>query len=485
MKTKDKKAKALDFMKKYQFGGNTNDYQMQNPYQYDPNLAVAQQNQIVTPPLNQLNAAKSQSAYQPQQSFLDSAIPFISPAINLGIGVANIFQSIKEKSRQKAYERAFKKDLENRKIDSRFNDFYATPYSVSSGSIRSGAPGYQQGGMTDQMDMFIDYYNNQEQSKQHLDQQFRDYYNQKNDLMEQNWKSKRSAGFNSILDGAMGAIPLYQQGGQTDTLKTKLRNIEIEKAKALIKLSGKDSTQLKDLQKTIRGANPEDLKTGFKSNRFGDRFREMQDGGILNPVIDPTQDLYSPEYKVPTEVEDEVSQVQIEAKEDDTIMSWLFEDNEDPYQEEVNQAYFSEEEPTEVIDQIGQQESGGNYEAQNPYSSATGKYQFTSQWAGKIKSFMGLPDSFTREQVMQAFKKSPQIQEQFMQYVTENIYKPEVEKLRPLASRFGLDDNKLIRMLHYRGLGDTKKRLQTGNFEVSQEEKNRFHNPDILTYLNK
>ena len=120
MKTKDKKTKAQEFIKKYQLGG---DYEMQNPYQYDPNFTVAQQNQIVTPPLNQLNAAKSQSAYQTQPSFLDSAIPFISPAINLGIGVANIFQSIKEKSRQKNYERAFKKDLERRQQESHFGDF--------------------------------------------------------------------------------------------------------------------------------------------------------------------------------------------------------------------------------------------------------------------------------------------------------------------------------------------------------------------------
>lgn len=506
MKTKDKKTKAQAFIKKYQLGGEFDPYQMQNPYQYDPNLAVAQQNQIVTPPLNQLNAAKSQSAYQP--SFLDSAIPFISPAINLGIGVANIFSSIKEKSRQKNYERAFRKDLERRQQESHFGDFYATPYSVGSGSTRSGAPGYQVGGQVDnslnqmdnQMQLFMDYYNNQEQGRQVLDQQYQDYYQQKNDQMKQSWRSKQSAGFNSLLNGAMGAIPLLQKGGTTvDTIKAELRNkfrdIDMEKAKALVKMSP-DSTHLKDYMKMVRGADPEDLKIGFHPRK--DRFREHQDGGeinpqgsILNPVIDPTQDLYSPEYKVPSEVEDEVSQVQIEASQDDAIMSWLFEDQEEE-PDEVNQTYFAEEgEPTEptqssdVINQIGLQESGGDYNAQNPYGSATGKYQFTNQWAGQIKNFMGLPDSFTRDQVMQAFRKSPQSQEQFMQYVTENIYKPEVEKLRPLAQKFGLDDNKLIRMLHYRGLGDTRKRLQTGNFEVSQAEKDRFRNPDILTYLNK
>ena len=63
---KDKENKSTRVYKKYQLGG---DYEIQNPYQYDPNFTVAQQNQIVTPPLNQLNAAKSQSAYQTQPSF--------------------------------------------------------------------------------------------------------------------------------------------------------------------------------------------------------------------------------------------------------------------------------------------------------------------------------------------------------------------------------------------------------------------------------
>jgi len=500
MKTKDKQ-KALAFIAKYQLGGYTDDYQIQNPYQYDPNLQVAQQNQILSPStstvqLNQLNSAKSQMGYQPKADLLDKAIPFISPAINLGIGVANIFSSIKEKSRQKAYERAFRKDLERRQTDQRFNDFYATPYSVSSGSTRSGAPGYQLGGQTNQpnqMELFLDYYNTQENNSDLLDQQFQKYYNDRNDQMEQSWKSKRQSGFSSLLKGAGDLLPLFQEGGNTnqvDTLKTKIKDIEMEKAKALVKMSGKDSTLFKDLQKTVRGANPEDLKTGFKSKRFGDRFREHQDGGeidILNPVIDPTQDLYSPEYKVPTEVEDEVSQVQIETSQEDAITQWLFEDiEEDPYKEEVTDQYLeSFEGGSDVIDQIGQQESGGNYEAVNPYSSARGKFQFTQVWTPQIKSFMGLPEHFNKDQVMQAFMKSPQSQEKFMQYVTNTIYKPEVEKLRPLAKQFGLDDNKLIRMLHYRGIGDTRRRLQTGDFEVSQSEKAQYKNPDILEYLNK
>ncbi|MBP7006940.1 MAG: transglycosylase family protein, partial [Candidatus Pacebacteria bacterium] len=200
--------------------------------------------------------------------------------------------------------------------------------------------------------------------------------------------------------------------------------------------------------------------------------------------------LYSPEYKVPTEVEDEISQVGIETSQEDAITQWLFEDvEEDPYKEEVTDQYlesFNGETESSVIDQIGQQESGGNYEAVNPTSNATGRYQFVpSHWASQIKSFMGLPEYFNRDQVMQAFKKSPQSQEQFMQYVTNTIYKPEVEKLRPLAQKYNLNDDKLIRMLHYRGLKNTRERLQTGNFNVSEEEKTKYKNPNILEYLNK
>jgi len=115
-----------------------------------------------------------------------------------------------------------------------------------------------------------------------------------------------------------------------------------------------------------------------------------------------------------------------------------------------------------------------------------GKYQFVpSHWAGQIKSFLGLPDSYSKEQVMEVFKKNPQYQEDFMEYVTTSIYKPEAQKLMPLAQKYGMDEDKVVRMLHYRGIGDTRRRLKEGDFSVSQEEKSKYKNPDILTYLNK
>ena len=73
----------------------------------------------------------------------------------------------------------------------------------------------------------MDYYNNQEQGRQVLDQQFQDYYQQKNEQMKQSWKSKQSAGFNSLLNGAMGAIPLLQKGGTTDTIDSIRLNLKI------------------------------------------------------------------------------------------------------------------------------------------------------------------------------------------------------------------------------------------------------------------
>ena len=114
---------------------------------------------------------------------------------------------------------------------------------------------------------------------------------------------------------------------------------------------------------------------------------------------------------------------------------------------------------------------------------ATSYYQFTPQWADEIANFMGLPANTPKSQVMAAFAKNPQVQDQFMQHVVQNIYMPKIEQLRPLINKYGFSDDEMIKFLHYRGLNDTEKRLKTGDFEVSQEEKRKYKNPDILSYI--
>lgn len=579
---KNNKTKAESFLKKYQLGG---DYDMVNPYQFDPDLQTAQQNQIV-----QLGQPKSQSPYQPvqvndslnqvKQGF--DALPFLAPAINLGIGVKNIFDSFKERKRQKQYERAYRKDLERRMNDSRVNDYYHTPYEFNwtnnAGSFEEGGSiperyknmgfdrvgqkkesdrdgkkwkvlakkgdqykvvhgGYE--GMEDYtqhkdeqrrenfwnrmggkdsakakdpfsplywhkkfgtwqlggaMDDFLDYYNNKEKQNQVYQQQLQDYYSQKNDFMEQAWRQKQNEGIQGALDGTLGmlenlsGLPIpFQYGGSKQRTGNRTRYVEGQDGKVKIITLPSDTTY--SPSSVPVSAHPR-LNTPMRDtsgkSKSKDRFREYQEGGT---EYNPKTDLYSPEYD-PNEflgiVKNEMSQVEQNDKLESQVESWLFDDEDYDYNDySVNNEYFSSTNPGDVINKIGKQESGGDYGARNPYSSATGKYQFLKSWAGQIKSFAGYPNSFDADQVMESFRRDPRLQEEFMQHVVNDIYMPEVEKLQPIASRYGLDQDKLIRMIHFRGIGDTRKRLKTGDFSVSQEEKDRFKNPDIMSYLNK
>lgn len=607
----DKKNKAQAFLNKYQLGGfNADDTLMQNPYDYAPDLQTAQMQQLV-----QFNDPKNQQAYvtpQNTQQGWDTAIPLISPAINLGIGIKSIIDSFGERKRQKQYERAYKRDLTRRMGEARTNDFYVTPYGIPGtnygsyergGSIPdryknmgfnkvdtpkrtpnafkshavvvkvddkyklirfgqqgvSGSPEregesesdrkrreafkarhqeninkgkssaaywadkvkWQQGGLynpnqSDQFDFFLDFYNQKEKENQLKQQSFQDWYTSVNQQKEAQWRDKQKTGIKNALSGAMdiaktiAGMPSFQQGGLVDSLMqrsstdTKLANltsdyfnlyqpdtttndsIDAERASYIWNYK-KDNPEMFDM---LMGLSPDRPKPS-KSKRFYKNEREKQDGGTQE--YNPKVDLYSPEYD-PTEflgIENELAAAQVEDKEASVIESWLFQD--EPELDELNLDYFNPEPTTstsnsslDVISNIEALESGGNPEAINPTSGAVGLFQFLPRyWSGQIKSFMGLPQTFTQEQVMQVFKKNEKVQRDFMNHVVNDIYMPEVEKLRPLAKKYGLSDDKIIKLLHYRGISDAKKRLQTGDFTVSTEEKAKYKNPDILTYLNK
>jgi hypothetical protein len=140
-----------------------------------------------------------------------------------------------------------------------------------------------------------------------------------------------------------------------------------------------------------------------------------------------------------------------------------------------------------TVQEIGLQESGGNYGAVNRTGgtraiNATGKYQFVPKyWHRQIAEHMGITGS--QETVMEAFKKSPEAQESFMRHVVDTIYMPEVKRLLPAARQYGIGTAELVKMLHYRGVQDTRQRISTGNFETPKRERELYNNPDILTYI--
>lgn len=141
-----------------------------------------------------------------------------------------------------------------------------------------------------------------------------------------------------------------------------------------------------------------------------------------------------------------------------------------------------------VLEEIKMRESGGDPYAVNKNGGekatmATGLYQFVPKyWGEKIAKFQGTSNLSTAE-TMEYFKRNPDIQEQFMRHVVNNDYIPVVKELSPIANQYGLSQADLIKMLHYRGIKDTRERLQTGNFKISEKEKATYKNPDIMDYI--
>ena len=320
MKSKDKsKLKALQFIQKYQLGGNYDPYGMVDPYDYANSLVEAQQQQIVQAPLNQLSQQKELTPYQnltPKSNLLDQAIPFINPAINLGIGISNLFQAGTAKRAQRRYEKAFNKDLERRQEESRVNDYYYVPQQ------------YQKGGTSQQLDLFLDYYNQMEGRDDLVQQQLTDYYNSNNQKLIEDYQNKKNAGFSNLFKGVTGALPLLQKGGEVKKVKgDKWDSMSVDTLRR--RLEERRSNKTPDVDRFKPTPTPV-INVGSGKSKSKDRFREMQEGG----EYDPTQDIYSEQYnfqmqEIPNEVKDEISQVQIEDQIDQSLMDWIFEEPEE------------------------------------------------------------------------------------------------------------------------------------------------------------
>lgn len=103
--------------------------------------------------------------------------------------------------------------------------------------------------------------------------------------------------------------------------------------------------------------------------------------------------------------------------------------------------------------QIAKVESDGmgGYSADNPTSSAVGKYQFVwSLWGPEIAKFTGIKDPET-------FKKNPQAQEKFFDYYQKTTLEPQLQTVKKEFPDSGLTDIQIMKLLHFRGLGKKDK----------------------------
>ena len=96
-------------------------------------------------------------------------------------------------------------------------------------------------------------------------------------------------------------------------------------------------------------------------------------------------------------------------------------------------------------DDIIRKESGGNYKATNPNSSAAGKYQFLwNTWGKEIKAVTGVNSK-------QEFLNSPDAQDSFYQnYYVPNKMLPAVERIKKQTGT-QLSDEQLAKLYHFRG----------------------------------
>lgn len=512
----------------------------ENPYQdnttpfdlgqIDPSLQAAQQNQIVQAP-------SSTASTDQKSNVLGSLSNFgsLGAGIKMGTGLISLFQSFEEKRKAKRREFNAKKDLENRMKESRENDFYYTGQSSGSYSDfnKKGGQVMQQGG-------FMDFYNQKEQQNKQTQNIWDDYYNDYVEQQKQKANSLQQEGLSNIISGATDQLSMaasvltggvmkrggilskairYQNGGlNLDSLKTSpmpqssvqtsissltpehfnvlkpdtVTNESIDRDREAYVWDYKKNNQpMFDL---IMGRDPEKIRK--KTYRAFDKSRIMkQDGGNVEEV---NEDLYSADFQSPvqqnqdaqsyfTEVMNKYQALDPQGSLENKAMSWIFEEEPEPKRYDISDVFGSGSNynSSSVIDQIKANESGGDYSVVNPTTGTLGAYQFNPRhWGTQIRDFMGM-SNVPINQVMEEFKKNPQAQDKFMEHVINNVYRPEIERLRPLAQRYGFSDDDLVKLLHYRGIGDTRKRLQTGNFEVSQEEKRKYKNPDILKYLGK
>ena len=98
-------------------------------------------------------------------------------------------------------------------------------------------------------------------------------------------------------------------------------------------------------------------------------------------------------------------------------------------------------------------ESGGDYTATNPKSSAAGKYQFLwNTWGKEIERVTGVSTK-------QEFLDSPQAQEKFFKYYVNTELKPQVATLKRDSTK---SDAALAALVHFQGPAGAKRYLASG-----------------------
>lgn len=288
----------------------------------------------------------------------------------------------------------------------------------------------------------------------------------------------------------------WQEGGMIDYEEEMAKGGLIKRADGSYSKRG-----LWDNIRENRGSGKEPTKEMLEQERK--IRREMQIGGVTPPTFDQ-EDMYNfmeQQNQEPTLYDENFNDPELEQVMSQPSVVKQIVANQMSAQPEMEEEMFEYEQPSStgsygsgedllnssnVIDRIAYNESRGRYDVVNTQTNTYGKYQFMEKyWADQIKNFMGLPQKTSSREVMETFKNSPESQDKFMNHVVNDIYMPRVVRLRSTARQYGLTDDDVIKLMHYRGVGEAEKMIRNGNFSVSREEQIKYKNPTVAAYLGK
>lgn len=320
------------------------------------------------------NVQERKGSYEISEKIGEMNIPFLSNWTKSVVGMYDFFESFKDKKKQKAFEKSSQADLKMRKEQARSNSFYATPYTLGSTSDFTAKKGgtvpkkFQMGGST-QMDLFMDYYNQQQQASKDSVNQLQETYENRNKQLENEWQTRKSQGFAQwqgagaasfgeymkYFGGGMGGGGgMMQQGGiiPIDTMRQEstaspvnlkagkysmpkqnpfmeglnevgemmvnnvpglkqfeYKPIEIHYSDDTPTLpAGYTERDRKRINMLRQGADPDKIR---KKMSKVPRYHEKQEGGEIDQMeqgMNPTEDLYSDQFQSPYEQDTEATQ---------------------------------------------------------------------------------------------------------------------------------------------------------------------------------
>ena len=283
------------------------------------------------------NPAKKQETQEDKGFSLADNLPVIGAGLQVLGGIKSLFESDEQRRIQQTYEREYAKDLKERKEQSRANSFYLTPYTTNRTSnltakkgMQIPVPFYQNGG---QMDLFMDFYNQQEQSKKQTIAYLTDTYADKNEQRRQKVDQMKSQGLSDLIGGAAGIASIFQKGGITQErlVKPKSINYGVSPIPAA-QIRAANVAGSYDTTSSVVGIN---FGKGNNKVKSKDRFRMKQEGGELEGIPE-SEDLYSENFVSPYEIKEQVeNELKTESPGEELqynagLMNWLFE--EEPIQ---------------------------------------------------------------------------------------------------------------------------------------------------------